>query len=1682
MGCNNKTRAQFSFLIALLSGFLSAFAVRSAASEGGSNGSVSTVFKSPSGAACTVPGRECLNGGTCYKNSQGNVLCSCPPGFLGTLCQTSNPCQNNPCQQGGSCQPHREGGGYTCTCRTGFEGHHCEQDSDECLEQICRNEAPCFNTFGGFVCACQTGWGGTLCDVREDVCLSRPCHNGGSCVAKPDGAFICSCPTGFTGLICQINMDDCANNQCGPNSVCEDGIGSHTCICNEGYTGIFCTEILDKCLSAPCQNNGTCVDINLDYNCECPTEPLKYSGRNCEELYDPCSQQPCTSYRNCTSTLGTEEYHCSCPTGFTGTNCTININECDSNPCIDNKTECVDGINGYTCQCRNGYTGDDCQSKITSCAAEPCLNNGSCSDRLEGYLCECTPGFRGEHCEANINECQPSPCRNGAICVDGVNEYHCFCVPGFQGYNCEIDINECASRPCKNNGSCINEKDHYVCACLLGFTGVNCEVEIDECESGPCQNGATCSDHVGLYTCTCPEGYEGLDCHMDIDECASQPCHNGASCLDLVNGYVCNCSDTGFVGENCEIDIPECDSNPCFNNASCVEGVKNYSCLCWSGFEGHHCELDIDECEEQPCQNGALCYQRSNQIYYGELAEFEQEFSYRTAAGYLCHCQPGFTGKNCSVNINECASMPCQNGGSCEDLINGYQCLCEPGFTGVGCETNIDECESNPCANGGRCEDGIDDYTCLCPAAGQDATPWGGKNCDTQLVGCQENDCQNGATCHPTYQSGTHNYSCHCPPGFYDDHCNTSTTFSFSSPGYILIEVPLRNRTKRGVGTTGASISLRFRTTLPDRIIFYRGDDSDYMYLEIVEGLLHARAVLGGSHVSTSLPGKVNDGQWQEISVTLKDGLVLAHTNCEGGDCTKTQESSELLRNIPESFKTVSVGGVRSEFLLNNTESRMNFIGCIEDLLIDSHPMLPQRISESMEEGLQLGCSKPEWCEPNPCSDQGSCVDLWTSSRCHCFRPFHGPNCSNEYTSATFSQEDSTSSASFNISSSHGSNFTVSFFLRTLKQEGLIFQLSNDTGPYFTLYLKMGRINVQTLSDTPAVAPMYCANGEKQLLTVQSSDGRVMVRQSHLDYKLTRLPSVSVEAGDVAHVGGLSVEKDASAWGGYFKGCLQDLRLDDSLLEFFPLENGNSSATKDMYGFRKTVNVTQGCHSDDTCRSGPCENGGSCQVTWNDFVCSCLANFTGRTCERRVWCSSSPCPHLSQCVDVPGGYECRANATFQENNTIEYAANKSLNWPVTSISLDVRTRDENAVLLQATNRVELFCIGLHNSTLLVKLRTENSVEIVTIQSDFPITDGLWHKIMVGMTEPKQGSSRWAITVDGKQNGTSLGVAGNLNFLNESTVMLAENYTGCLGTVRVGGVYLPFTEDHTVPQREQFIKRSGEEIQIGCRGNPVCTPNPCYHEGKCEDLFNFFECSCPQGWGGLYCQSNIDDCQSSPCLHGNCTDLLAGYKCDCYPGYTGRDCETNIDDCAENLCQNGGVCSDGIDTFSCACPHQFTGPLCQWPYPPLQCGKAFWCQNNGDCEDGIWGAKCTCRTGFTGESCETDINECVPNPCLNGGTCRDLVNNYECSCGASYVGQRCETDKQEQTDTIPVVVIAVPVVCGCLLLMIIGLIFMVLTARKRRQSEGTYSPSQQEVAGARLEMGSVLKVPPEERLI
>ena len=38
------------------------------------------------------------------------------------------------------------------------------------------------------------------------------------------------------------------------------------------------------------------------------------------------------------------------------------------------------------------------------------------------------------------------------------------------------------------------------------------------------------------------------------------------------------------------------------------------------------------------------------------------------------------------TDIDECASSPCQNGGTCNDNINSYTCDCIPGYSGSNCE------------------------------------------------------------------------------------------------------------------------------------------------------------------------------------------------------------------------------------------------------------------------------------------------------------------------------------------------------------------------------------------------------------------------------------------------------------------------------------------------------------------------------------------------------------------------------------------------------------------------------------------------------------------------------------------------------------------------------------------------------------------------------------------------------------------------------------------------------------------------------------------------------------------------------------------------------------------------------------------------------------------------------------
>lgn len=42
------------------------------------------------------------------------------------------------------------------------------------------------------------------------------------------------------------------------------------------------------------------------------------------------------------------------------------------------------------------------------------------------------------------------------------------------------------------------------------------------------------------------------------------------------------------------------------------------------------------------------------------------------------------------------------------------------------------------------------------------------------------------------------------------------------------------------------------------------------------------------------------------------------------------------------------------------------------------------------------------------------------------------------------------------------------------------------------------------------------------------------------------------------------------------------------------------------------------------------------------------------------------------------------------------------------------------------------------------------------------------------------------------------------------------------------------------------------------------------------------------------------------------------------GFEGHNCEINIDDCPDHMCMNGGTCVDGVNTYNCQCPPEWTG--------------------------------------------------------------------------------------------------------------------------------------------------------------
>ncbi|XP_038045991.1 protein jagged-1-like [Patiria miniata] len=206
--------------------------------------------------------------------------------------------------------------------------------------------------------------------------------------------------------------------------------------------------------------------------------------------------------------------------------------------------------------------------------------------------------------------------------------------------------------------------------------------------------------------------------------------------------------DSYYFGSDCSVYCIPRDDQYGHYRCDTNTGAK----ICYSGWEGTTCNIDVDDCASTPCKNGGTCHDH--------------------VAYFTCACPPGFVYADEFCEYDDCAGQPCQNGATCNDLIGQFKCVCPLGYFGDLCEVDIDYCINQTCANNGTCVDRVDGFHCLCE------TGYEGFLCDVETDECSSSPCLHNGTCHDLIGK----YQCACQEGYEGTHCDLETDECLSSP------------------------------------------------------------------------------------------------------------------------------------------------------------------------------------------------------------------------------------------------------------------------------------------------------------------------------------------------------------------------------------------------------------------------------------------------------------------------------------------------------------------------------------------------------------------------------------------------------------------------------------------------------------------------------------------------------------------------------------------------------------------------------------------------------------------------------------------------------------------------------------------------------------------------------------
>ncbi|KAL7864275.1 hypothetical protein AOLI_G00156950 [Acnodon oligacanthus] len=316
-----------------------------------------------------------------------------------------------------------------------------------------------------------------------------------------------------------------------------------------------------------------------------------------------------------------------------------NCPTCKDRPC-QNSGVCHDSVASlYKCSCPRGFTGSNCQHQSSlHCHPEACGPDATCINRPTGtgYDCRCHLGKFGNKCMDGTLVTTPL--------FDGEDSYIAY--PPLTNIHNDLRI-DMEFKPMDTDGLMffsggkkMKVEDFVALSMVDGHIEFRYELGTGQAvlrSQEPVslgqwhrvaaervnKDGSLKVDHAKEIRRSSPGKAQGLNIHtpmylggvpsMDIlpkpanvsmlfDGCIGEVSINGKK-VDLSYSF----TESRAISQ-CRDDSP-CDRRPCQNGGRCMPTAEyEFQCLCRDGYEGEHCEVVKDTClDSSQCQNGGSC-------------------------------------------------------------------------------------------------------------------------------------------------------------------------------------------------------------------------------------------------------------------------------------------------------------------------------------------------------------------------------------------------------------------------------------------------------------------------------------------------------------------------------------------------------------------------------------------------------------------------------------------------------------------------------------------------------------------------------------------------------------------------------------------------------------------------------------------------------------------------------------------------------------------------------------------------------------------------------------------------------------------------------------------------------------------------------------------------------------------